>query len=150
MLGGDQIQVVSFDATFRPGSIVPKETVEVSRPPPRKGIASWLPTRFEVGELDIGRARLHFRNQRGAEIASLQNTALDIYPDGAGWAIDGKGGLLSVSKLPALKVVSFRSRTQGDMFFLTNGEFDSARRQNIGLGRVWRQLETSVEWSRRC
>ena len=31
----DQIQVVSFDATFRPGSIVPKESVEVSRPPPR-------------------------------------------------------------------------------------------------------------------
>ena len=145
----DQIQVVSFDATFRPGSIVPKESVEVSRrPPPRKGIASWLPTRFEVGELDIGRARLHFRSQRGAEMASLQNTALDIYPDGAGWAIDGKGGLLSVSKLPALKVVSFRSRTQGDMFFLTNGEFRLGETGKISAsGEFSDNSKLRVEWS---
>ena len=86
-----------------------------------------LPTRFEVGELDIGRAPLHFRSQRGLEIASLQDTALDIYPDGAGWAIDGNGGLLSLSKLPPLKVVSFRSRTQGDMFFLTNAGISTGR-----------------------
>jgi len=144
----EQIQVVSFDATFGPGSIVPKESVEVSRPPPRKGIASWLPTRFEVGELDIGRARLRFRSQRGVEIASLQDTALDIYPDGAGWAIDGKGGLLSVSKLPALKVVSFRSRTQGDIFFLTNGEFRLGEAGKIAAsGEFGDNSQLRVEWS---
>ena len=144
----DQIQVVSFDATFRPGSIIPKESMEGSRPPPRTGITSWLPTRFEVGELDIGRARLHFRSQRGAEMASLQNTALDIYPDGAGWAIDGKGGLLSVSKLPALKVVSFRSRTQGDMFFLTNGEFRLGETGKISAsGEFSDNSKLRVEWS---
>ena len=122
--------------------------MEVPRPPPRSGIASWLPTRFEVGELDIGRARLHFRSQRGVEIASLQDTALDIYPDGAGWAIDGKGGLLSVSKLPPLKVVSFRSRTQGDMFFLTNGEFRLGEAGKISAsGEFGDNSKLRVEWS---
>jgi hypothetical protein len=144
----DQIQVVSFDATFRPGSIVPKESMEVSPPPPRRGIASWLPKRFEVGELDIGRARLHFRSQRGLEIASLQDAALDIYPDGAGWAIDGQGGLLSVSKLPPLRVVSFRSRTQGDMFFLTNGEFRLGEAGKISAsGEFGDNSSLRVEWS---
>ena len=145
----DQIQVVSFDATFRPGSIVPKDSIEVPRAPPRSGIASWLPSRFEVGELDIGRARLHFRSQRGLEIASLRDAALDIYPDGKGWAIDGKGGLLSVSKLPSLKVVSFRSRTQGDMFFLTNGEFRLGEAGKISAsGEFGDNSKLRVEWSR--
>jgi hypothetical protein len=144
----DQIQVVSFDATFRPGSIVPKDSIEVPRAPPRSGIASWLPSRFEVGELDIGRARLHFRSQRGLEIASLRDAALDIYPDGKGWAIDGKGGLLSVSKLPSLKVVSFRSRTQGDVFFLTNGEFRLGEAGKISAsGEFGDNSKLRVEWS---
>ena len=144
----DQIQVVSFDATFRPGSIVPKESREVPRAAPRSGIASWLPSRFEVGGLDIGRARLRFRSQRGVEIASLQDAALDIYPDGKGWAIDGKGGLLSVSKLPSLKVVSFRSRTQGDMFFLTDGEFRLGEAGKISAsGEFGDNSKLRVQWS---
>ena len=144
----DQIQVVSFDATFRPGSIVPKEPVAAPRSTPPSGIASWLPTRFEVGELDIGRARLRFHSQRGVEIASLQDTALDVYPDGSGWAIDGKGGLLSVSQLPALNVLSFRSRTQGDMFFLTNGEFRLGEAGKIlASGEFGDNSKLRVEWS---
>jgi hypothetical protein len=145
----DQIQVVSFDATFRPGSLVSQASPDVARASPRRsGITSWLPTRFEVGDIDIGRARLHFRSQGGPEITSLQDTALDIYPDGAGWAIDGKGGLLSVSRLPPLKVVSFRSRTQGDMFFLTNGEFRLGEVGKISAsGEFGNNSTLRVEWS---
>jgi len=120
----------------------------VPRAAPRSGIASWLPSRFEVGGLDIGRARLRFRSQRGVEIASLQDAALDIYPDGKGWAIDGKGGLLSVSKLPSLKVVSFRSRTQGDMFFLTDGEFRLGEAGKISAsGEFGDNSKLRVQWS---
>jgi len=116
----DQIQVVSFDATFRPGSIVPKKSREVPRAAPRSGV----------------------------EIASLQDAALDIYPDGKGWAIDGKGGLLSVSKLPSLKVVSFRSRTQGDMFFLTDGEFRLGEAGKISAsGEFGDNSKLRVQWS---
>jgi hypothetical protein len=144
----DQIQVVSFDATFRPGSIVPKEGSPTSPPPPRTGIASWLPTRFEIGELDIGRARIHFRSKSGVEMASLRDAALDVYPDGTGWAVDGQGGILAVSELPALKVVNFRSRTQGDMFFLTDAQFQLGETGKItASGEFGDDSRLHVEWS---
>jgi hypothetical protein len=144
----DQIQVVSFDATFRPGSIVPKAESQAPPAPPRSGLASWLPTRFEIGELDIGRARIHFHSKSGVEMASLRDAALDIYPDGAGWAIDGTGGVLAVSKLPALNVVNFRSRTQGDLFFLTNAEFQLGETGKISAsGEFGDHSKLRVEWS---
>ena len=145
----DQIQVVSFDATFRPGSIVPKESVEVSRRR-RQERASPHGSRpvLKSANSTSGGLAFIFAANVGAEMASLQNTALDIYPDGAGWAIDGKGGLLSVSKLPALKVVSFRSRTQGDMFFLTNGEFRLGETGKISAsGEFSDNSKLRVEWS---
>jgi hypothetical protein len=144
----DQIQIVSFDATFRPGSIVPKEGPPTPAQPPRSGIASWLPTRFEVGELDIGRARVRFRSKSGLEIASLRDAALDVYPDGTGWAVDGRGGVLAVAKLPALNVVSFRSRTQGDIFFLTDAQFQLGETGKISAsGEFGDHSRLHVEWS---
>lgn len=144
----DQIQVVNFDATFRPGSIVPKTGSHAAPSAPRSGIASWLPTRFEVGELDIGRAQIHFRSSSGVEIASLRDAALDVYPDGAGWAIDGTGGVLAVSTLPALRVVNFRSRTQGDVFFLTDAQFQLGEMGKISAsGEFGDNSKLHVEWS---
>jgi len=144
----DQIQVVSFDATFRPGSIEPKAGSETPPPAPPRGIASWLPTRFEVGELDVARARVHFRSNGGVEIASLQDSALAVYPDGTGWAIDGTGGVLAVSNLPALKVVSFRSRTQGDVFFLTDSQFQLGETGRISAsGQFGDNSKLRIEWS---
>jgi hypothetical protein len=144
----DQIQVVSFDATFRPGSIVPEEGPQTPAQPRRSGIASWLPTRFEVGELDIGRARVRFRSKSSLEIASLRDAALDVYPDGTGWAVDGRGGMLAVVRLPALNVVSFRSRTQDDMFFLTDAQFQLGETGKISAsGEFGDHSRLHVEWS---
>jgi hypothetical protein len=143
----DQIQIVSFDATFRPGSIVPKEGPPTPAQPRRRGIASWLPTRFEVGEVDIGRARIRFRSKSGLEIASLRDAALDVYPDGTGWAVDGRGGVLAVAKLPALNVVSFRSRTQGDILFLTDAQFQLGETGKISAsGEFGDHSSLHVEW----
>ncbi len=65
-----------------------------------------------------------------------------------GWAIDGKGGHLLVSKLPGLNVVSFRSRTQGDTFFLTNGEFRLGETGKISAsGEFGDNSRLLVEWS---
>ena len=36
---------------------------------PVRGITAWLPQRFEVGQLDVARARLRFRDTAGLEIA---------------------------------------------------------------------------------
>jgi hypothetical protein len=146
----DQIEVVSFDATFRPGSIIPKEKGLHPAPQPLPtGIAAWLPTRFEVGELNIGRARLYFRNKTGMEVASLRDSMLHVYPDGTGWAVDGKGGVMAVAKLPALNVMSFRSRTQDDMFFLTDAQFQLGESGKISAsGEFGDHSKLYVEWSR--
>ena len=95
----DQVQVVSFDGTFRPGS---NELKASGSPPPAAvhGIATWLPTRFELGQLDIAQARVRFRSIEGIEIVSLQDSALRIHPDGAGWAIEGTGGMLAARESP--------------------------------------------------
>ena len=59
-----------------------------------------------------------------------------------------KEDVLSVSKLPALKVVSFRSRTQGDMFFLTDGEFRLGEAGKISAsGEFGDNSKLRVEWS---
>ena len=95
----DQIHVASFDGTLRPGSNEPRVS---GAPPPAvvHGIEAWLPMRFELGELDIARARVRFRGIEGLEIAFLQDSALHVHPDGAGWAIEGSGGLLVLPKVP--------------------------------------------------
>ncbi|HEY5812333.1 MAG TPA: hypothetical protein VIT23_06750 [Terrimicrobiaceae bacterium] len=144
----EQIQVVNFDATFRPGSLEPKTGTATHTPPPPRGFASWLPRRFEVGDLDIAKANVRFRSNTGVEIVSLKDSSLDIYPDGTGWAIDGTRGVLTVAKLPALNVVSFHSRTQGDAFFLTDSQFQLGETGNISAsGEFSTNSSLRVEWS---
>ncbi|MGB7840035.1 MAG: hypothetical protein WBL40_18185, partial [Terrimicrobiaceae bacterium] len=112
----DRVQVVSVEGTFRPGSTEPKPE-QMPHKPAAWGLATLLPKKFEVGQVDIAKSRVRFLASDGLEIASLQDSALRIYPDGGGWAIEGSGGVLALAKAPALNVVSFRSRIQGDVYF---------------------------------
>ncbi len=143
----DQIQMVSFNGTLRPGSNEPK----TPGAPPQVavyGIEAWLPKHFEVRRLDIAQARVNFRSIEGLEIASLQDSALRIHPDGAGWTIEGVGGMLALANLPALTVVDFRSRTQGDVFFLTDSRFRLGETGKISAsGEFANNSKLLVEWS---
>ena len=139
----DQIQAVSVDCTLRPGSNEPK-----TMPPAVHGVEAWLPTRFEVGRLDIAQARVQFRSIEGLEIASLQDSALRVHPDGAGWTIEGAGGVLALANLPTLTVVNFRSRAQGDVFFLTDSQFRLGETGKISAsGEFANDSRILVEWS---
>jgi hypothetical protein len=143
----DQVEVVSFDGSFRPGSSEPK-AADTAPPAAPVGIAAWLPTRFEVGQIDIAQARIRFRGIDDLEFASLQGSALRLHPDGEGWAIDGTGGMFSVAKIPALNVVSFRSRAQGDVFFLTDSQFRLGEAGKISAsGEFAKRSKLRVEWS---
>ena len=143
----DQVQVVSFDGILRPGS---NELKASGSPPPAAvhGIETWLPTRFEVGRLDIAQARVRFRSIEGLEIVYLQDSALRIHPDGAGWTIEGTGGMLALAKVPALTVVNFRSRAQGNVFFLTDSQFGLGETGKISAsGEFADNSKLRVEWS---
>ncbi|MFZ0708633.1 MAG: hypothetical protein WAM53_01205 [Terrimicrobiaceae bacterium] len=142
----ERVQVVSFEGSFRPGSNEPP----ADTPPPaaRGGVAAWLPTRFELGQMDIAQARMRFRGIDDLEIASVEGSALRVHPDGAGWSIDGTGGVLTLAKIPALNVVSFRSRAQGDFFFLTDSQFRLGETGKISAsGEFAKNSKLRVEWS---
>jgi hypothetical protein len=143
----ESIQAVSLEATFRPGSNAPAAGPGAPALP-RHGIASLLPTRFEVGQVDVAQGHLLFRSAEGIEIASLRNSSLQLRPDGAGWRIDGSGGSLAISKAPALDVVTFRSRVQGDVFFLTDAQFRLGDTGRISAsGEFSKDSKLRVEWS---
>ena len=56
----ERVQVVSFEGNFRPGANEP-QSAETPPPAARVGIAAWLPTRFELGQMDIAQDRIRFR-----------------------------------------------------------------------------------------
>lgn len=149
----DRVDVVNFEATFRPGSPEEGEGA-VAKTPLVSGFAAFLPKRFELGQLNIAQAQLGFRGADGAVSLALQNAALQVRPDGAGWAIDGNGGTFSLPNLPVFNITNFRSRIQGPTFFLTdaslrlddNGKIKAAGEfaENSSLRVDWTQVDVAT------
>ena len=143
----DRVEVLSFEGSFRPESVKPK-AADMLPPVARGGLASWLPTRFEVGQVDIAKTRLQFRDINDLEIASLRDSALRVHSDGAGWTIDGNSGMLSFAKIPTLTVVSFRSMARDDAFFLSDSQFRLGETGTISAsGELAKNSKLHVEWS---
>ena len=113
-----------------------------------RGIASLLPRRFEVGQVDIAQGRRAIPWLKGSRSPRCENSALRLSPDGEGWAIEGTGGVLRLSKLPALNVVSFRSRIQGDVFFLTDAQCRLGDTGRISAsGEFASNSKLRIEWN---
>ncbi len=141
----EKIEVINFEGIFRPGS---NEAPDQPRRPEVRGFASLLPRRFEVREVDIAKADVQFRAAQGVEMASLQDSALRLRPDGAGWTIEGHGGVLRLLNPPALDVVSFRSRIQGDAFFLTDAQCRLGDSGKVSAsGEFTSSSKLRVEWN---
>jgi hypothetical protein len=144
----DKIEVISFDGTFRPGSDEPGEAADTSGQAAVQGLASLLPTRFEVGEVDLAKAHIRFRGADRGEVAALRDSSLRVRPDGTGWTIEGTDGTLALLKLPALTVASFRSRLQGDNFFLTDAQCRLGETGRISAsGEFARDSKLRLEWN---
>lgn len=142
----EKINVISLDGTFRPSPDEPREPASTSSPA-FHGFASLLPTRFEIGEVDVAKANIQFRTATGLEIASLRNSALRLRPDGASWALEGSGGVLALWKAPPLNVVSFRSRLQDNVFFLTDAQSRLGETGRISAsGEFAKDSKLRVEW----
>jgi len=144
----DRIDVVRFEGTFRPGSPDGEGTDTRAKTPPASGLAAFLPKRFELGQLNIAQARIGFHGKDGREIAALQNSALLVRPDGAGWAIDGNGGSLTLPTYPTLAITSFRSRIQGPTFFLTDSNLRLGEAGKImASGEFAADSKLRAEWT---
>ncbi len=145
----ERIDVVSFEGTFRPGSPDGAGTdVDDSKSAPARGLPTFLPQRFELGLLNIAQARVGFRGRNGLEALAVQNTALQVRPEGNGWAIDGDGGTLALPSRPALSITNFSSRIQGPVFFLTESNFRLGDAGKItASGEFASNSRLQVEWT---
>lgn len=118
----EDVDVLNFQGTFRPGS--PEAGKDGGDPPVvASGFAKWLPSRFELGRLSIGKAQINFLGANGQPIIALSDSVIKVQPNGSAWSIDGNSGTLRLPSLPVLNVSSFRTRIQGSTFFLTDASF---------------------------
>jgi hypothetical protein len=158
----DEVDVMNFQGVFRPGSA---EAGRDGGDPPvaSSGLAKWLPSRFELGRLQVAKARIDFLGSDGRPAVSLADSSLKVEPSGAGWAIDGNNGTLTLPSLPVMTVTSYRTRLQGGTFFLTDaglrlgdqgkisasGEFSDAPVLHVQWNQVDIAPFLSPEWKKR-
>ena len=142
----DDVEVLNFSGVFRPGS--PEAGRDGGDPPvAASGLAAWLPSRFELGRLRVSQARLAFQRPDGAPALTLDDSAVEVRPDGAGWSITGAGGALRLPELPEMAVTSYRTRIQGDTFFLTDASLRLGDSGKIsGSGEFSRSSRLRVRW----
>ena len=115
----EKIQVINFEGIFRPGS---NEEPDQPRRPEARGFASLLPRRFEVREVDIAQADVRFRAAQGGRDRLPARFGV---ADTSRWrGLDDRGLWRRAEALESSRadVVSFRSRIQGDVFFLTDAQ----------------------------
>lgn len=158
----DEVDVMILQGVFRPGS--PEAGKDGGDPPvAASGLASWLPNRFELGRLHVGKARMDFLGADGKPMMSLADSTLKAEPNGAGWAIDGNGGTFTLATLPVMSVTSFRTRIQGRTFFLTDaslrlgdagkiaasGEFSDNSQVRVNWSQVNVEPFLNADWKKR-
>lgn len=158
----DEVDVLNFQGVFRPGS--PEAGKDGGDPPvASSGLASVLPSRFELGRLNVAKAGIQFLGKDGRPSVSLTDSTLKVEPNGSGWTIDGNNGTLAVPSLPQMTVTSYRTRIQGDVFFLTDaslrlgetgkisasGEFTDASKLRIQWDGVDLSPFLSADWKSR-
>ncbi len=115
----DEVDVLNFQGVIRPGS--PEAGKDGGDPPvASSGLASLLPSRFELGRLNVAKARIDFLGADGRPAVSLADSTLKVEPNGSGWTIDGTNGSLTLPPLPEMSVTSYRTRIQSGVFFLTD------------------------------
>jgi hypothetical protein len=80
-------------------------------------LASWLPSRFELGGFDVRKADLRF-----GEIQSA-GQALTVHPVAGGYNIEARGGSLSIPWLPPLSHAQSRIREREGIYYLDDSRF---------------------------
>lgn len=141
----DQVDVISLDATFRPSS--GQTEAEPPLPPKPTGLESYLPRRFELGQLDADRANLTFLSSTGTSLAAITGVALKVTPDGEGWAVAGSGGKLALPLAPVLEINSFRTRLQNATCFVNDAQFRLGPSGKISaMGEFSDNSKLQLEW----
>ncbi len=141
----DKVDVISLDATFRPSS--GQTDAEPALPPKPSGLESYLPRRFELGQLNASNSNLKFLGAGGVSLATITGVALKVTPDGDGWAVAGSGGKLTLPMAPVLDITSFRTRLQNATCFVNDAQFRLGASGKISaMGEFSDNSKLQLEW----
>jgi hypothetical protein len=116
----EKIEIQTLSAAFRPkiGGTPNNAPRDISKKPTVTSVlASWLPSRLELGTFNVRKANLRF-----GEIQST-GQALTVQPLEGGYNIEARGGSLSIPGWPSLAHSQSRIRERGGIYYLDDARF---------------------------
>ena len=123
----NEISVAEIDGEWQKTPPRPSARTTAATPRRSSGLRAWLPARFELGILDVTKARIRYEN------IVVSDAALKVTQDRSAWIFDGRGGKLATPWMPELGIGNFRVRMQGEDFYLTRANLAVGARGKISL-----------------
>ena len=113
-----EIQALSAAFKLKTGVAPDDATRDASKKPAASSfLASWLPSRFELGGFDVRKADLRFGYIQSA------GQALTVQPADGGYNIEARGGSLSIPGLSPLAHAQSRIREREGIYYLDDSRF---------------------------
>lgn len=133
----EEIAIDRLTAEFKQPSS-PSLPREPSSPPS----GGFFPTRFQLDGVAIKKADLTYKNMTAREVG------LKWIPMPSGWRIDGRGGTLSVPKIPVCQVRSFHCREREGIFLLDEATFELPPNGKVSAeGQSGKDANWKINWT---
>lgn len=133
----EEITVGQLTAEFKAPTSSPS-AYESTKPAAR----NFLPKRFQLNRIAIKKANITYKS------VVARDVGLILLPVAGGWTIDGKGGTLSVPKLPLLHVQELHCHERDAVLFLDGATFELPPTGKLSaVGRSGKDASLKVDWS---
>ena len=112
------------------------------REPSSAPMGGLLPTRFQLDGVTVKKADLTYKKMTAREVG------LKWFPMSSGWRVDGKGGTLSVPKLPVCQVRSIHCREREGVFVLDEATFELPPTGKVSVeGQSGKDANWKINWT---
>jgi len=113
----------------------------------RRSTPSWVPQRFELGQVVIDEATLLVPSETGNVL--MERVSVVVKPDGSGWQMTASGGTLDVPSFDEMQLVEATARSNGSDFFLSRAEFSLEEKGSVvASGEFSTEVgQMRVDWS---
>ncbi len=133
----EEIDIEHLKAEFRASAFPP-----LPREPSSSTVGGLLPTRFQLDGVAVKKADLTYKNMIARDVG------LKWVPMASGWRIDGRGGTLSIPKLPVCQVRSFHCREREGVFTLDEATFELPPSGKVSAeGQTGKDAHWKIHWT---
>lgn len=138
----EHIDIQNLSATFKSKTeTVPSAPASASAEKSHSRLASWLPSRFELGRFDVRKADFRF-----GEIQSTNQT-LAIQRVSGGYNIESRGGSVSIPGLPPLVHAQSHIREREGVFYFDDARFFlSSAGSLVASGNTGPNARLTLNW----